>query len=96
MPPRAPGAAWTLLLPPGIDAPAWAGVNAKPIRLPRLPGNLRKLWWEQVAARNDLAPALARAWSRCVDGQVAVVRIAVGLDDPPPCLWPPAEQQEES
>jgi len=56
----------------------------------------RRVWWEQVAARNDLAPALARAWSRCVDGQVAVVRIAVGLDDPPPCLWPPAEQQEES
>jgi glycosyltransferase involved in cell wall biosynthesis len=55
MPARAPGAAWTLLLPPGIDAPAWTGVDAVQIGLPRLPENLRKLWWEQVAV-----PAAAR------------------------------------
>jgi acetolactate synthase-1/2/3 large subunit len=43
---------------------------------------------ERVTRRGDLAAALARGWARCAAGQLAVVEIAVRLDDTPPCLWP--------
>lgn len=60
------------------------------------PGGDGPVWWERVDDRTSLATALARAWSRCLEGQVAVVQVAVGLDDPPPCLWPAADREEKS
>jgi glycosyltransferase involved in cell wall biosynthesis len=51
LPALAPDVRWTLLLPPSAaTAPssgAWPGLEVQPIRLPRWPENLAKLWWEQ-------------------------------------------------
>lgn len=53
-------------------------------------------WRERVADRSELAPALARAWSRCAGGHVAVLEVAVRLEDTPPCLWPEANEVGEA
>ena len=45
----------SLLVPPEQAHAAWLGVTTVPAALPRLPGPLRKLWWEQVSV-----PAAAR------------------------------------
>nr|MDT0660474.1 thiamine pyrophosphate-binding protein [Micromonospora sp. DSM 115978] len=53
-------------------------------------------WHQRVTRRADLAAALARGWARCAAGQLAVVEIAVRLDDTPPCLWPTLDSGESS
>lgn len=53
-------------------------------------------WRERVEDKPQLAAALARAWSRCAAGQVAVLEVAVQLDDTPPCLWPEADELREA
>lgn len=53
-------------------------------------------WRERVVDRSGLTAALARAWSRCAAGDVAVLEVAVRLDDTPPCLWPEADEAEEA
>ncbi len=57
LPSIAPHTQLSLLLPAGYDGltaaecgARWPQVRAVPVALPRLPENLAKLWWEQVAA----------------------------------------------
>jgi glycosyltransferase involved in cell wall biosynthesis len=50
LPQVAPDVRWTLLAPrhEGAAPPQWPGVTTISLRLPPLPANLAKLWWEQV------------------------------------------------
>ncbi len=81
LPQAAPGARWTLLAPPG--APEWRGpgVTVERPRLPRLPGALRKVWWEQVTVprcaarlRADVlwVPYWAAPWQQPVPAVVTI------------------------
>lgn len=53
---------WSLLVPEGVTAPEFAGVEVVRRSLPPLPRQLRKVWWEQVtvprAAKELRADAL--------------------------------------
>lgn len=53
LPNQRAGTEITLLIPVAVDVGAWQGkwprVALTPVRLPSLPGNWQKLWWEQIA-----------------------------------------------
>jgi len=59
LPDQKPGVRLTVLLPATTDITAWQArwprLALQPVKLPPLPANWQKLWWEQVAV-----PAAAR------------------------------------
>lgn len=55
LPATDPAVRWSLLLPEGVIAPEYGGVEVVRRSLPHLPRQLQKLWWEQMTV-----PRLAR------------------------------------
>jgi glycosyltransferase involved in cell wall biosynthesis len=99
LPRIAPGVQISLLLPvhPALEAATPAAVTARwpevasvPVRLPRLPENLAKLWWEQVAAPRAARRAHAGIyWAPYWAGPIwAPLPVAVTIHDLIPLLLP--------